>query len=224
MLARRFSLAANVPSDLYDTAPIHNLTVGSAWSPVVIRALLRDVAYAQRNELTDAVQALYGILSAFGGVDVALPVGIMLPFPSNTAPSGWLPCDGSEVLIADYPDLATVLGNTFGTPSTADYVVLPDMRGRVPGGSGQGSGLQNRAIGDHVGSETHQSSIDEMPIHGHRMRADEGSTGVFKIPRIFYSDGTYIDTNAFTHSEGGDQPHNNMQPTLFVNWIIYGGA
>lgn len=188
------------------------------------------MAYAQRNDLPDAVQALYGILSAFGGgKDVALPVGIMLPFPSATPPSGWLACDGSEALVATYPDLAAVLGNTFGTPSTSDYVVLPDMRGRVAGGAGQGSGLTNRAVGDYAGAETHQMSKSEAPIHDHAdgqlpirfggrsyMGADHAITSSNSV--------SLVDSVGVNGSAGGDQPHNNMQPTLFLNWIIYGGA
>lgn len=57
-------------------------------------------------------------------------IGLIAPFPSSTAPTGWLACDGSIFDSAAYPDLFAVLGST----------TLPDYRNRVVvGGSTAGS-------------------------------------------------------------------------------------
>ena len=72
-----------------------------------------------------------------------VPVGSIMPFTSNTnLPTGWLLCDGSEVLKADYPDLSGVLGDSYGAASNADYFKLPNYLNKAlygvddsPGGS-----------------------------------------------------------------------------------------
>nr|DAQ24744.1 MAG TPA: tail fiber protein [Caudoviricetes sp.] len=49
----------------------------------------------------------------------ALPVGVPVPWPLSTPPTGWLKCNGSSFSLTDYPVLAAVF------PSG----VLPDLRG-----------------------------------------------------------------------------------------------
>lgn len=64
-----------------------------------------------------------------------LPVGSLLPYAGTgiTPPEGFLFCDGSEVLIADYPDLFNVLGYSYkaiGLLLGVGTFALPDLRGR----------------------------------------------------------------------------------------------
>lgn len=99
--------------------------------------------------------------------NVLLPVGSIVQYVANTAPGGWLLCDGREVKINDYRRLYVVIGNNFGTASSSDSFLLPDLRGRVPLGKGQGSELTNRVLGAMGGEETHILISDEMPIHTH---------------------------------------------------------
>lgn len=56
-------------------------------------------------------------------------VGIIQPYGGSSAPSGWLICDGSSELRADYPELFAVVGTAFGTADGTHFNV-PDMRGR----------------------------------------------------------------------------------------------
>ncbi len=53
------------------------------------------------------------------GEGSALPVGVPVPWPSATPPTGWLKCNGSSFSLTSYPALAAVF------PSG----VLPDLRG-----------------------------------------------------------------------------------------------
>ncbi|WP_172419384.1 phage tail protein, partial [Escherichia coli] len=53
------------------------------------------------------------------GEGSALPVGIPVPWPASTAPTGWLKCNGASFSAAQYPKLALVY------PS----LLLPDLRG-----------------------------------------------------------------------------------------------
>ena len=53
------------------------------------------------------------------GEGSALPVGVPVPYPLATPPTGWMKCNGSSFNLASYPKLAAVF------PSG----VLPDLRG-----------------------------------------------------------------------------------------------
>ncbi len=57
-----------------------------------------------------------------------VPSGAIMLFATTVPPSGWLECDGSQVLISDYQDLFLAIGCTFGCVA-APYFVLPDLRG-----------------------------------------------------------------------------------------------
>ncbi|HHU6158889.1 phage tail-collar fiber domain-containing protein [Klebsiella pneumoniae] len=80
------------------------------------------------------------------------PVGVPLPFPSTTPPTGWLKCNGAVFDKAKYPGLAAVFpsGN------------LPDLRGEFirgwDDGRGVDSGRTNLSVqGDALQDHGHQS-------------------------------------------------------------------
>jgi len=63
-----------------------------------------------------------------------LPIGGVLMWTTDTAPTGWVLCDGSaydSVTNTEYATLYTLIGNTFGGSDGTDFQV-PDMRGRFP--------------------------------------------------------------------------------------------
>ncbi|EOK6119056.1 phage tail protein [Escherichia coli] len=65
------------------------------------------------------------------GEGSALPVGVPVPWPSVTPPTGWLKCNGSSFNLTSYPALAAVF------PSG----VLPDLRGEFIRGWDDGRGV-----------------------------------------------------------------------------------
>jgi microcystin-dependent protein len=145
-------------------------------------------------------------------------IGEIIPFAGSITPfpGKWLVCDGSDLLCASYPDLYAVVGTTYGSSGSGRFN-LPDLRGRVPLMAGSGSGLSPRGLGDILGEETHQLSIGELASHNHTT-GNSLLIGTQVPPPL---DG--LGPNplpAFTGSEGGDQPHNNMQPSLAINYLI----
>lgn len=78
----------------------------------------------------------------------------------------WLKCDGRSLSREEYKDLFDVIGTSFGSDSATTFK-LPDLRGRVLGCVGQGTGLTNRTLGGMVGSETHTLTQNEIPGHVH---------------------------------------------------------
>ena len=74
------------------------------------------------------------ILTYLGlGEGSALPVGVPVPWPSATPPTGWLKCNGAPFSAAQYPKLALAY------PSLA----LPDLRGEFIRGWDDGRGIDN---------------------------------------------------------------------------------
>ncbi len=142
------------------------------------------------------------------------PTGAVQAFAMATAPSGWLACDGSAVSQATYDDLFTAIGTTWNTGGEgAGNFRLPDFRGRALIGSGTGTGLTARTVGDTLGVETHQLTVDEMPSHTHELLGQN------------YADGSDAGveaggTGATTGSTGGDQAHENMPPSAVILWCI----
>lgn len=78
------------------------------------------------------------ILSYLGlGEGSALPVGVPVPWPSATPPTGWLKCNGAAFSAEEYPELAKVY------PTNK----LPDLRGEFIRGWDDGRGVDaGRAI------------------------------------------------------------------------------
>jgi microcystin-dependent protein len=81
-------------------------------------------------------------------------------------------CDGSTISRTTYPTLFAVIGTTYGSGDGVNTFHLPDLRGRVPVGTGTGSGLTNRLLGAIGGAETHTLLTSEMPAHTHSGTTD----------------------------------------------------
>ncbi len=58
----------------------------------------------------------------------------------NWVPQGWASCDGQLLPISSHQALYSLLGTTYGGDGRSTFG-LPDLRGRVPIGDGQGPGL-----------------------------------------------------------------------------------
>ncbi len=94
--------------------------------------------------------------------------GEIRAFGSSTVPTGFLACDGTSYLRADYPDLFIAIGTTWGNVDGTHFNV-PDLRGKSILGSGTGTGLTARAVGDTGGEETHLLTTTELPSQTHNV-------------------------------------------------------
>jgi len=159
-------------------------------------------------------------------------IGEIRLFGFNFAPNGWALCQGQLMAIAQNTALFSLLGTQFGGDGRTTFG-LPDLRGRVPLGQGQGPGLTPRTEGELGGEENHTLIINEMPAHNHQVNASQsGSTtnpsgsvpsnDSRGTPVTIYagsSDGTKMNAGMIQPS-GGSGPHNNMQPYLCINYCI----
>jgi microcystin-dependent protein len=157
-------------------------------------------------------------------------VGEVRIFAGSFAPNGWALCNGQLLPIVQNIALFSLLGTTFGGDGQTTFA-LPDLRGRVPIHMGQGPGLSDRVRGQALGAEAHALGVAEMPVHAHSLGAsaangnrDAAAGGVMArspaaIPQYEASADTSLAASAVS-TTGADQPHNNMQPYLALNFII----
>nr|WP_096983002.1 phage tail protein [Escherichia coli] len=95
---------------------------------------------AALTALTSVGRAILGKTSTQGVLDYlglgegsALPVGVPVPWPSATPPTGWLKCNGAAFSAEEYPKLAKAY------PTNK----LPDLRGEFIRGWDDGRGVDN---------------------------------------------------------------------------------
>lgn len=97
-------------------------------------------------------------------------VGEIRMFGGGFAPVGWLPCDGRLIPLSDNYALFAVLGRTWGGDGVNNFA-LPDLRGRLPVGGGQGTGLTRRVLGASGGEEAATVETQHLPAHSHALMA-----------------------------------------------------
>lgn len=165
-------------------------------------------------------------------------IGQIQLFGFNYAPRGWAFCHGQILAINQYTALFSLLGTMYGGNGQSTFA-LPDLRGRVAIGFGQGPSLSQRTLGEFAGAENVTLSPHQMPVHTHQLMISNGTgttdtaNGNFLangavtiargniVPANIYGTGQngQLNSNAVS-SQGGSQPHNNMQPYLTLNYCI----
>src|SRR5437870_5323211 len=151
-------------------------------------------------------------------------------FPFNFAPKCWAFCDGQLLPLSQNTALFSLLGTTYGGDGKSNFA-LPDMQGNAPMQPGQGPGLSLHDLGETGGSETVTLIESEIPAHSHAMMASSDvadnnlPTGNLAARPLGRGNNMYITSPALVSMSdnslapaGGDQPHNNMQPYLTLNF------
>jgi microcystin-dependent protein len=158
-------------------------------------------------------------------------VGEIRLFAGNFAPAGWNFCNGAVLPISEFETLFNLIGTTYGGDGQQTFQ-LPDLRGRVPVHQGTGSGLSNYVIGQVGGRETVTLTINQMPSHRHAVASTAAATRDTPAGNVLGSPGATGQVytaatggsgalaSAANAAAGGSQPHENMMPTLCVNFII----
>lgn len=149
-------------------------------------------------------------------------LGEIRMFGGTFVPYGWVSCDGSLLSINSNQALFAILGTTYGGNGVTTFAV-PDLRGRLAVHAGSGPGLTPRTLGQQFGTESVSLNVAQMPSHQHSMTGATTQTtdrpaGAAAAPGSSY--GTPTTPMAATQSAGQGLPHENMQPSLAVNFII----
>jgi microcystin-dependent protein len=152
----------------------------------------------------------------------------------------WVWADGAIYDSATYPIAASHIDAAWKTfdgaadPGAGNFRV-PDLRGLVPVGLDQmpGGSRKNRVtravaitLAAKTGEETHVIAVSEMPSHAHTISGSHygsasAATQAYDGPNATgrnypYSTVAYPSTNNI----GGGGAHENMQPSVFVPYIV----
>ncbi|WP_346838995.1 tail fiber protein [Microbulbifer sp. SAOS-129_SWC] len=160
-------------------------------------------------------------------------VGEIRIFAGNYAPKGWAFCHGQLLAVSENDALFSLLGTIYGGDGRNTFA-LPDLRGRLPVGEGQGNGLSPRRLGQKFGQDSVTLTQAQLPAHRHDFVATTAAAeSASPSGALFANTGgenPYVssattpqprtmDPRTIT-ATGGSQAHDNTMPSLAVNYII----
>lgn len=161
-------------------------------------------------------------------------MGQVQPYGFNFAPKNWAFCNGQIMSIAQNSALFSLLGTTYGGNGQTTFA-LPNLQSRVPMHFGTYQGA-SYVLGEQAGEENVTILMSELPQHNHGFLGSSNAANAAPvgpnqvlalstgggIPDNFYGPPTpYTTLNPNSiQPTGGNQPHNNLQPYLAVNWCI----
>lgn len=154
-------------------------------------------------------------------------VGEIRLFSGNYAPQGWHFCDGTLLSINQYEVLFTLIGTMYGGDGRTTFQ-LPDLRGRLAIHTSSAY-----PIGQMAGTELVTLRESELPAHTHAANANnlaaaaasnspEGQYwGYNNLISSYQNTAPNVRMSASAVSAvGGNQPHDNMMPSVAVSFII----
>lgn len=146
-----------------------------------------------------------------GGGGNSAPIGTIEAYSGNTAPNGYLLCDGSAVSRTTYSDLFDVIGTTYGTGDGSTTFNLPNIKGKVV-----------------VMLDSNDTDFDTLGKTGGSKYLQRHTHTAPKGARLVTNDGTMLavqdfvvaSDSTFTTSEAGTGDSGNLQPYIVLNYII----
>jgi len=171
-----------------------------------------------------------------------VPAGVVSPYAGSSAPSGYLLCYGQAVSRSTYSALFSAIGTTYGVGDGSSTFNLPDLRGRAVAGqddmggssanrlTNQTGGVNGDTLGGTGGAETHTLTTAQLASHTHgagsyevstTKRVGSGGTGShLDMPDAESTATVTFSVSGTSGSAGSGSAHNNVQPTIILNYII----
>lgn len=180
-------------------------------------------------------------------VNAGVPIGTVADFAGQNAPTGWFLCQGQLLDRDAFSDLFGVVGTIYSAGDGTSTFGIPDCRGRVvaalDAGAGRvgdpayNAGLNGSVMGSGGGVHVNGITINQMPAHGHVLLSHahtasvfaaqvnlsgtaRGGTGTFSVDNGTLAVSVNPSGDLATTAAGGNQPINNVQPTIMLQKII----
>jgi microcystin-dependent protein len=171
-------------------------------------------------------------------------IGEIRIFGGDYEPEGWLFCNGQKVSISAQQALYSLIGTIYGGDGQSNFAV-PNMNGSLAIGMGLAADFVAGGtpvmynLGTSGGSEVVQLASAEMPKHTHQAHATTNqASSPTPGPTLGYS--SVSDQNLLNYTDtalgvattttalgmgavsvaGGPMNHNNMMPSMALNYII----
>jgi microcystin-dependent protein len=158
--------------------------------------------------------------------------GVIHPYGSATAPTGWLLCNGQAVSRTTYAALFNVIGTAFGVGNGTTTFNVPDFQGRflrgVANGTGRDPDVGSRgANGNGQTNAVGSTQSDAMQGHLHGPESGtsgyvvNGSSGWAVIGGGGQNFGTNTGSPVTDGSHGTPRTSTESRPAnIYVNYII----
>jgi microcystin-dependent protein len=164
-------------------------------------------------------------------------IGEIRMFAGNFAPAGWSSCDGQLLPISENDTLFNLIGTTYGGDGESTFA-LPNLAARLPIHQGS-NGTTNYTLAQNGGVTSVTLTTNQIPVHSHSIIGDANSattsdptnhypagsapTDLYTVPNGPDNPDPPIFRNfaaAMLPVQGGNQPHDNMQPYLAITFIL----
>ena len=145
-----------------------------------------DGTQSQGKVLTSNADGLASWQIPAGGS--SFPVGSIIQFAGDTAPAGWLMCDGSLKNTLYYGVLYSVIGTTYGVGESepgfggepieegGDTFRVPNLNGRVPVGK-DSNDSDFDSLGEKKGTKEESLKENEIPHKSHKHTINDSGSG-----------------------------------------------
>ncbi len=154
-----------------------------------------------------------------------VPVGQVASYGGDTAPAGWLLCDGTAVSRTTYATLFALVGVRFGSGNGTTTFNAPDLRGRFirgrdnavardPNAATRTAMNSGGATGDNVGSV----QLDDFKFTNLRLGMNQSTSG--GSVTTFGNSTTSTGTLSFTSSDATKTGLETRPKNAYLNYII----
>jgi microcystin-dependent protein len=162
-------------------------------------------------------------------------VGQVVYFARNTAPEGWLKCNGATISRTTYAELFNAIGTTFGAGDGESTFQLPDLRGEFIRGWDDGRGVDSgRAFGVSQGDSTkrpntsfttnnqgnhNHATLSSGGTFGHQSKAGDGPSAIWSR-----GPGNSVTSSGGSHTHtitGGGDPETRPKNVSLLSCIKY---
>jgi len=170
---------------------------------------------------------------------VGRSVGEVIEWLGSTLPAKCVWANGQNLDRTTHSALFAVTGTTYGAGNGSTTFGVIDKRGRVSAGkddmggsaasrlTGLSGGVNGAVLGAAGGSQSHVLTLAELAAHFHTTTLSAYYGMNDSSSRKGWSSGDSTSGSGRANdsdSKGGDAPHNNVQPTIIVNYIVYTGV
>lgn len=166
-----------------------------------------------------------------------IPSGTIAMWPTGTAPTDWLLCDGTAVSRTTYSTLFVLFGTTFGAGNGSTTFNLPNYKNRMPYGAdtvaiGATGGSADSIVVSHTHVATSTSTVTD-PGHIHAVTSFYNGASVANRASSYSNNdsasnfntqsavtGITVATATTNASAGASGTGANLPPYLGINFII----
>jgi microcystin-dependent protein len=159
---------------------------------------------------------------------IGVDTGSILPWPTASAPSGYLNCNGAAVSRSTYSALFAVIGTTYGSGNGSTTFNVPNLETNIPlGKSGTkalaSTGGANNANISGVNAANTTISNNTMASHSHPtlLSGSDRNSGGGNASPTTSAVGSNNTGGGGTHGHGINSASVSLQqPTIDINYII----